>query len=316
MHHDGGLVATLSQHRVEFLLVGHTAGAVIHHHLAFQSCRTDILSVVLDDMVADLVDAFGRGEEGLHLSALRQLVFLVFRQLVLCGHLVESLLQTLLVEVHLHRHLAEVQLQRGAVVNRVLKGVLRHIAALVLVGTKAFEGILVAFVDGGAGQSEEESIGQRSTHTFSQVFLLRAVRLVNQHDNVLADIQRLLHLSKKEDGSDENLTLVGGEEVAQLFAGVGEVNVLYFRAGEVARYLVAQVDAVVHNSHRWGVQFGHLHQLLCGENHQPRFARPLEVPYQTFLGTQPALRSRHHAVHDSHSAIVLLIAADDLNLFR
>ena len=125
-----------------------------------------------------------------------------------------------------YRHLPEVQFQRGTIVNRVLEGIFRHIASFILVCAKTLEGILIALIDRCTCQSKEEGIGQRQSHTLSEVSFLCAMGFVHQYDDILSGIQSLLHLTKQEDGGDQDLTLVFGEKLLQFFTRIGEIHIL------------------------------------------------------------------------------------------
>ena len=269
MHHDGRLVATLCQHGIQFFLIGHAAGTVIDHHLTLQSCRLHILTIVLHDVVTHLMDALGRSEESLYFGTLCQLVLLFIGKSIFLGHLVKGLLKICLIQMKFHRHLTEVQLQRGTIVDRILERVFRHIAAFVLICTEALESVLIALIDGRTRQSEEKGVGQCQTHTLSKIPLLRAVSLVHKYDDVFPDIQGLLHLAKEEDGRDQYLALVLCEEICQVAAIIDKVHILNLRTGKVAGDLVSQVYTVIHDYHRWSIQRLHLHQLLGSKHHQP-----------------------------------------------
>ena len=79
-------------------------------------------------------------------------------------------------------------------------------------------------------------------------------------------------------------------------------------AWKVRDDLGVEIDPVHHDQHRGVLQRRMQPQLLRGEDHQQRLARPLEVPDQPLLrppGDDP--------LDDLVGALVLLVAADDLD---
>ena len=172
---------------------------------------------------------------------------------------------------------------------------------------KGGEGVAVALVDGRAGQPEEEGVGQRRAHADAKLALLRAVCLVHQHDDVRAGVEQPLRLAKLENGRDDDLAAVLAQQLRQFLARLRLNQIGNVGGVEGGADLRVQVDAV-HGDDHGGVAQARLHaQLLRGEDHEQRFARPLKMPDQPFLG-----RAGQHALHDAVGPIVLLIAADDL----
>ena len=169
--------------------------------------------------------------------------------------------------MHLYWHLSEVQLQRCTIVDRVLEGIFRHIASMILICTKALKGILISFINRCTCQSKEEGIGQCQSHTLTKVSLLCTMCLIHQYNDVLSGIQRLLYLAKQEDCCNQYLALVLSKELLQFFASIGKVNILDFRARKVASNLVSQIYTVIHDYNCRSLQFLHLHQLLCSKYH-------------------------------------------------
>ena len=107
------------------------------------------------------------------------------RSLLDCEFL-ERGVDRLLVDVELRQARLEVQRQGRPVADRVLERVAGQVAALVLRRPEPHERVAVALVDRRAGQAEEERVRQRLAHLLPEVALLRAVRLVDHHDDVVA----------------------------------------------------------------------------------------------------------------------------------
>ena len=115
----------------------------------------------------------------------------------------------------------EVQRHRGAVADRLLEAVAAHVAALVLLGAEGVEGVAVGAVDRRAGQAEQERVRQRLAHLAAEVALLRAVRLVDHHDDVAAVVEDAVGLGELVDRRDDDLADVLRQQPLQLLAAVG-----------------------------------------------------------------------------------------------
>ncbi len=172
---------------------------------------------------------------------------------------------------------------------------------------EGIEGIAVAAVDGRTGQPEEEGIGQRGAHLHAQVALLGAVRLVDHDDNVVPLVEHAVRLGEFEDGRDDDLARVLAQQLLQLGAGLRLDQVGDVRGVERGADLRIQVDAVHDDDHGGRTQSRLQPQLLRGEDHEQRLARPLKVPDQPL-----ARRALDHTLHDLVGGVVLLVAADDL----
>ena len=184
---------------------------------------------------------------------------------------------------------------------------------MVFLGTKAFEGVLVALVDGRTRQAEEKGIGQCRSHALTEVAFLRAMGFIHQDDNVFPHVERLLDVAKQEDGSDQYLALVLLEESLQFFFRIGKIQVRNLGTGEVTSDLSTKVATVVDDDRRGGIQFLLLHQHLGCKHHEPRLTRALEVPNQALLRAQTCSGAIHHTVDDGHTSKILLIAAHHLD---
>jgi hypothetical protein len=115
-------------------------------------------------------------------------------------------------------------------------------------------------------------------------------------------------LAELEDRRDDDLAHVLRQQLLQLLAAVGLLQVGNVRPGEGAGDLAVEIDPVHHDQHRGVLQAGMHAQLLRGEHHQQRLARALEVPDQAL----PRV-ARQHALDDLVRRLVLLVAADDLD---
>ena len=67
--------------------------------------------------------------------------------------------------------------------------------------------MLVA-VNGRSGEAVEKGVGKGLAHLRAEVAFLRAVRLVDHHDDVLPVIEALCHFAELEDRRDEYLALL------------------------------------------------------------------------------------------------------------
>ena len=124
---------------------------------------------------------------------------------LLGGELLERGVDRLLVDVDLRQARLEVQRQGRAVADGVVEGVARQVAALVLRRPEPHEGVAVALVDRRAGQAEQERVRQRLAHLLPVVALLRAVRLVDHRDDVVAVVEHARRLAELVDRGDDDL---------------------------------------------------------------------------------------------------------------
>ena len=219
-----------------------------------------------------------------------------------------GLLDGLLVDVQVHQARLEMQLLRRPVADRVVQAVAAHVAAFVGVGAEGVEGVLVGAVDRRAGQAEQERVRQRVAHLAAQIAFLRAVRLVHQHDDVVAVVQHAVGLGELVDRGDHHLPRVLAQQIGEFLAAFRAHHVGHVGGIEGAGDLAVEVDPVHHDQHRGVLQRRVQPQLARGEQHQQRFARPLEMP------DQPLARlARHDPRDDLVDAVHLLIAGDDLD---
>ena len=198
--------------------------------------------------------------------------------------------------------------QRGLVPDRVLERVAAHVSLLILVRAESPEGVAVSLVDRRSGQAEEKSVGQCVAHLASQIAFLGTVRLVHHHDDVRTLVQTAIRLAELVNGGDDDFAGVSRQQALQLLPGCRSDHVRDIGGVEGGGDLGVQVDAVHHDHHRGVAELAMHPQLLRREHHQERLARALEVPDQTLLGI-----ALNHAGHHQVSALVLLIAADDLD---
>ena len=109
--------------------------------------------------------------------------------------------------------------QGGLVTDRVGERVAAHIAGLILHCAESVEGILVGAVNRGAGQAEEECVGQRHAHLLAQVAFLGSVSFVDHDNDIITGIQFAINLAELENGGDQDLAHITTEEFDQLFFG-------------------------------------------------------------------------------------------------
>ena len=307
IHDDGA--GRLAQQPVQLLFIQHATLPVIAHHLAFKAVGVHLGHEVLGDVRAHCLNALRVLHDRSHAHALGGLAALLLRQAHFIGQLGEGLVDGLLIDVQFHRHRLEVQRQRGPVAHGVREGIPAHIAAAILRRAEGQKSILVQLVDGRAGQAEEEGVGQRRAHARTEIALLGTVGFVDHDDNVVPEVQRLLHPLELKYLGDDYLAGVVFQQLRQLRVGLRRHQVGHVRHGEGAEDLSAQVDAVVDDQDRGRIQVLHHAQFLGGKYHQQRLTAALEVPDQALLGV-----ARPHAIHDHVRALILLVAAHHLDL--
>ena len=157
------------------------------------------------------------------------------------------------------------QRQDGIVAQSVFKRVTAHVTALVLQRTEGPESVVLRLVDGRSREAEEEGVGQGGAHTLTEVTLLRAVRLVHHHDDVVAAVDVGLGVLELEDGGDDDIACVVLQKLVQCVDVLGGHYV--GRLLEDVLRLRVQVYAINHNHHRGAFQLGHTAHLLCGKEH-------------------------------------------------
>ena len=128
-----------------------------------------------------------------------------------------SCLQRLPVHAQLGGSQGVVERHGGAVLDALVDAILVVVASGVGLA-EGLEGALahLAVVDGRAGEAEVEGVGQRSAHVDAQVAFLRAVRLVDQDDDVAAQAARLGHAVKLVDEGDDEPAVVAVEQLLQM----------------------------------------------------------------------------------------------------
>lgn len=181
-------------------------------------------------------------------GAFREVVAILLAHVV--GDLLEGLVDGSLVNFQLHRRCFEMQRQRGLVADAVLEGIAAHVARAVFVRAEGPEGVAVRPVDRGAGQAKEEGIGQGLAHLAAQIALLRAVRLVHHHDDVLAGVPLARGLAKLVNGRDQHLAHVLIDQPLQFLPVAHAHHVGDIRRVEGGADLRVEVDAVHHDEHR------------------------------------------------------------------
>lgn len=178
------------------------------------------------------------------------------------------------VDVQFHQPWLEAQRQRRPIADRLVEAVAAHVAMGVFHRAKGGEGVAVALVDGRAGQPEEEGVGQRRAHADAKLALLRAVRLVHQHDDVLAGVEQPSASPNLKDGRDDDLAAVLAQQLRQ-FLRVSALT----RLGMSAAWKVALICASRSMRSTAMITVG-LRRLGCmrsfcaAKDHEQRFARP------------------------------------------
>ena len=87
-----------------------------------------------------------------------------FGELVFPCQLLKRDIDSVLIEVHFRQARLKVQRQRGSVALGVLETVSGEIPGFVAGVSKPLEGVVVALVDGRAGEAEEECVRQCGAH--------------------------------------------------------------------------------------------------------------------------------------------------------
>ena len=168
-----------------------------------------------------------------------------------------------------------------------------------------------------AGKSYKIGIRKSSTHVLSQVFVLRAVCLIHQHEDVISGCQDGVFLGlivTELVNQSEDKLLVLGQVSTQLLAVLGVAFILVadnFRAQEVLVNLGVQVFAVGDNQESEVTFHFALH--LAGKHHHGiGLTAALGVPEHTQLALQ--LLAAGHGIHQVIYAQVLVILGYDLIL--
>jgi hypothetical protein len=141
------------------------------------------------------------------------------------SQLLERFVDGVAVHPELQHSRLKVQRQRRAVAHRVRERVQAHIALLVLLGAKRPERVVVAPVDGRAGESEQEGVRERFAHLDAEVALLGAMGLVDEDDDVLAVVELARGLAELVDCRDDDLAHIVVEQLLKLLAAVGGLEV-------------------------------------------------------------------------------------------
>ena len=280
-HHD--VRGLRRQQLVQLGLEQQAALTVEGDDLALEAVGLHLGLEVLDDVLAHLADALGRLHQHGHLGGgLGQVVLVQIRQAA--GQVLVGGVQRGLVDVQVDQPGLEVQLQRGAVADRLLEAVAAHVALLVLVGTEGVEGVAVGAVDRRARQAEQKRIGQGLAHLAAQVAFLGAVGLVHQRDDVAARVQRPAGLAELEDRRDDDLAHVLRQQLLQLLPGVGLLQVGDVRPGEGAGDLAVEIDPVHHDQHGGVLQAACMRSFCAANTISSDLPEPWKCQIRPFLG--------------------------------
>ena len=201
-HHDfsGVVKSPLFNQFVEFVLIDDTHFAVQRDYLRFKAKRGDMRVVVVQNVVADCIDAI-RVEHDRFLLAgtVRQIRCFVFCQSLIFDKRVKGCIERVLIEVPIHQAWLDNDgygsLIRDSAFHRVLG---QHLSRIFLV-TEQFERVApvnATFVNGRARHAEETSVRDDLAHLHAEIAVLGAVRLIDHHDHVVI---RVPHLTGVED---------------------------------------------------------------------------------------------------------------------
>ena len=233
---------------VQLLLVEHATLPVECHHLGPEPVRGHLLFEVLRDVGADGADSFRGLDKDRHLRRFApELVLVLFGES--CRQFVIGRFDCLLIDVQIHQARLEVQLFRRVVSNRIAEVVPAEVAVLIDFRPEGVERVSVGFVDRSPCHAEVERVRKCLAHLPTELTLLRTVCLVDHDDDVIAIVEYALRLAELEDGGDDHLPDVLGEQVGQLCSGVCAHQVGHLDRVERPRNLGVEVDAVDHHEH-------------------------------------------------------------------
>ena len=192
---------------------------------------------------------------------------------------------------HLPRHELMSQLHRRAVGDRLRDGVFVEVAALIL-GAEDLERALAVggLVDRRAGEADELRVRQRAEQVVAEITARRAMRLVDQHDNVRPCAEVLVRTIELVDHCHDQPAEISREQLAQarlairaLDLDVAAMQVTEQRvhpAGELAFKLVA-IDDKQHGG--VGEALLPFEDELRRRDHRERLAGPLRMPDEAGL---------------------------------
>ena len=162
---------------------------------------------MIDNVLTDLIDSILCRKECFNACTTNK--FFPISLVDLIRQCIKLFLQLCLIQVHVDRNGAEVQLQCSTIRHRVLEGIFGNVTVLIFFRPEGRKCIVIIPVDWSSCQSEEESVGQGGAHLLAKVTFLSAMGLIHQKDNVVASINDLaiIQIPKLEDGCDQNLSL-------------------------------------------------------------------------------------------------------------
>ena len=256
---DDDGAGVFAEEGIEDLLVLDAGVAVGGDDHGLEAVGGDLVLEVLGDVFDDGLDALGGLEEGGHLCCLfaEGIRFFVAEGGGF-GELLEGFVDAVAIDVDVDEAGFEVQRQGGPVADGVLEGIARHVAAVVFLGTKGPEGVLVGLVDRGAGETEEEGVGQRGPHLAAEVAFLGAVGFVDHHDDVVPGIHVREGIAELVDGGDDDLAGAFLQQIMQLLDAVGGDDVGDIGGVEGAGDLGVEIGAVDEDEHGGALQLGGL----------------------------------------------------------
>ena len=241
------------------------------HHHPLEAIGGNGFLVVLGDVRADALNTLGSlYQHGHAAGVLSELVPVKVRQFAGEGGI--GLVDSGLVDVQVHQAGLEVELEGGAISDRLLEAVAAHVAARVLLCTEGVIGVAIDPVDGSAGEAKQKGIGKSAAHLHAETSLLGAVRFVDEHDDVVAIVEHPFCFPEAEDGGDDDLAGVLLEQTHQIGAGFALHQVGHIAGMEGATDLGIEVDAVDHDHHGGVAEHGMLAELLGRKHHQQRLA--------------------------------------------
>jgi hypothetical protein len=225
----------------------------------------------------------------------------VFGQVGFFDQLVDIVIEIGVVEMQLRRPVLVEQRHRRAVFHRLLKVIDRHVIA---------EHLARAFFSRDqrrAGEREKKRVGQRRAHIERQRIVLRAMRLVGEHDHIapIAEQLRRLELVNQR----EDISIVARQHLAQLRAGLGVTDVgIAHRAasGECLGDLLIEFHTIS-DDHEGPIARNFAQDLLRKENHRKAFARALRLPKDTAAPVARFARRQRRAYRIVDAKVLMIL---------
>ena len=221
------------------------------------------------------------------------------------------LLHDLVRHQHFVRRELVIERQRRAVLDALGDGILVEITLVVL----AAEGLerplaIDRFVHRRAGEADERRVGQAGHQEVAQVAARRAVRLVNEHVDVLPQVQVRGHVAELVDHRHDDAPVILPQQPVQLRDAAGVRHVGQADRREILEHLIFQLVAVDHQQDGRLLRLGRFEEHLRRLDHRVGLAAALRVPDQPARQLRVE-RPRHHLVRPAH----LMLPQDELLQF-